>query len=61
MARFKEHNIKVIPVVPSVALAKEWKNWCRCCHFEGMEAGGHIGKLTTMVAYRKSLTLCQFL
>ena len=22
MARFKEHNIKVIPVVPSVALAK---------------------------------------
>ena len=49
MARFKEHNIKVIPVVPSVALAKRMeKIGADAVIFEGMEAGGHIGKLTTM-------------
>lgn len=49
MACFKEHNIKVIPVVPSVALALRMeKIGADAVIFEGMEAGGHIGKLTTM-------------
>lgn len=49
MARFKEHNIKVIPVVPSVALAVRMeKIGADAVIVEGMEAGGHIGKLTTM-------------
>ncbi|MFD1902133.1 enoyl-[acyl-carrier-protein] reductase FabK [Enterococcus termitis] len=49
MARFKEHNIKVIPVVPSVALgARMEKIGADAVIVEGMEAGGHIGKLTTM-------------
>lgn len=46
---WKEHNIKVIPVVPSVALAKRME---RCgadaVIAEGCESGGHIGELTTM-------------
>ncbi|MBO0475042.1 enoyl-[acyl-carrier-protein] reductase FabK [Enterococcus ureasiticus] len=49
MARFKEHNIKVIPVIPSVALgARMEKIGADAVVVEGMEAGGHIGKLTTM-------------
>lgn len=49
MARFKEHNIKVIPVVPSVALGVRMeKIGADAVVVEGMEAGGHIGKLTTM-------------
>lgn len=49
MSRFKEHNIKVIPVVPSVALATRMeKIGADAVIVEGMEAGGHIGKLTTM-------------
>ncbi|MBM7690387.1 2-nitropropane dioxygenase [Enterococcus ureilyticus] len=49
MARFKEHKIKVIPVVPSVALgARMEKIGADAVVVEGMEAGGHIGKLTTM-------------
>lgn len=49
MSRFKEHNIKVIPVVPSVALAARMeKIGADAVIVEGMEAGGHIGKLTTM-------------
>lgn len=49
MARFKEHNIKVIPVIPSVALgARMEKIGADAVIVEGMEAGGHIGKLTTM-------------
>ncbi|MGC3746352.1 nitronate monooxygenase, partial [Enterococcus faecalis] len=41
MARFKEHNIKVIPEVPSVALAKRMENiGADAVIFEGMEAGG---------------------
>lgn len=49
MARFKEHNIKVIPVVPSVALGVRMeKIGADAVIVEGMEAGGHIGKLTTM-------------
>ncbi|MGK0551381.1 enoyl-[acyl-carrier-protein] reductase FabK [Enterococcus faecalis] len=49
MQRFKENNIKVLPVVPSVALALKMEQiGADAVIFEGMEAGGHIGKLTTM-------------
>ncbi|MDR2464927.1 MAG: enoyl-[acyl-carrier-protein] reductase FabK [Streptococcaceae bacterium] len=47
--RFHDAGIKVIPVVPSVALAKRMeKIGVDAIIAEGMEAGGHIGKLTTM-------------
>ncbi len=47
---FKAAGIKVIPVVPSIALAKRMeKIGADAVIAEGNEAGGHIGKLTTMV------------
>jgi len=47
--RFREKGIKVIPVVPSVALAKRLeKQGVDAFIVEGTEAGGHIGELTTM-------------
>ncbi|HMM70548.1 MAG TPA: enoyl-[acyl-carrier-protein] reductase FabK, partial [Gudongella oleilytica] len=47
--RFREKGIKVIPVVPSVALAKRLeKQGVDALIVEGTEAGGHIGELTTM-------------
>lgn len=47
--KFKENGIKIIPVVPSVALAKRMeKNGADAIIVEGTEAGGHIGELTTM-------------
>ena len=49
LERFKEKGIKVIPVVPSVALAKRLeKQGVDALIVEGTEAGGHIGELTTM-------------
>ncbi|AAK81499.1 enoyl-[acyl-carrier protein] reductase II [Clostridium acetobutylicum] len=46
---WKEHDIKVIPVVASVALARRME---RCgvdaVVAEGCESGGHVGELTTM-------------
>lgn len=49
MAQWKAANIKVIPVVASVALAKRME---RCgadaVVAEGTESGGHIGQTTTM-------------
>ena len=49
MARFHEAGITVIPVVPSVALAKRMeKIGADAVIAEGMESGGHIGELTTM-------------
>lgn len=49
MDAFKAKNIKLIPVVPSVALAKRLeKTGADAVIAEGMESGGHIGKLTTM-------------
>lgn len=43
------NNIKVIPVVPSVLLATRMeKLGVDAVVVEGMEAGGHIGELTTM-------------
>lgn len=54
MARFHEAGITVIPVVPSVALAKRMeKIGADAVIAEGMEAGGHIGKLTTMTLVRQ--------
>ncbi|MTI47698.1 enoyl-[acyl-carrier-protein] reductase FabK [Sporosalibacterium faouarense] len=47
--RFKEIGTKVIPVVPSVALAQRMeKLGADAIVVEGTEAGGHIGELTTM-------------
>lgn len=47
--KLHEHNIKVIPVVPSVALAKRMeKLGCDAVIAEGTESGGHVGELTTM-------------
>jgi enoyl-[acyl-carrier protein] reductase II len=50
MPAFKEHGIKVLPIAPSVALAKRLESiGADAIIGEGMEAGGHIGELTTMV------------
>ena len=49
MEKFKAAGIKVIPVVASVALARRMeKDGADAVIVEGMEAGGHIGKATTM-------------
>ncbi|MFA5542371.1 MAG: enoyl-[acyl-carrier-protein] reductase FabK [Bacilli bacterium] len=49
MEKFKEAGIIVIPVVPSVALAKRVARYgADAVVVEGTEAGGHIGELTTM-------------
>lgn len=49
MAKWKEHDIKVIPVVASVALAKRMeKSGSDAIIAEGTESGGHVGQLTTM-------------
>jgi enoyl-[acyl-carrier protein] reductase II len=50
MPGLKEAGIKVLTVVPSVALAKRMESiGADAVIGEGMEAGGHIGDLTTMV------------
>lgn len=49
MPMWKENNVRVIPVVASVALAKRMeKLGADAIIAEGMESGGHIGSLTTM-------------
>lgn len=49
MKRFKEAGTKVIPVVPSVAMAKLMrKDGVDAVIAEGTESGGHVGKTTTM-------------
>lgn len=49
MEMWKAHDITVIPVVASVALARRMqKNGADAVIAEGCEAGGHIGELTTM-------------
>lgn len=49
MKKFKDAGITVIPVVASTALARRMENdGADAIICEGMEAGGHIGKLTTM-------------
>ena len=48
--RFKEKDMKIIPVVSAVALAKRLERLgVDAMIAEGLEAGGHIGELTTMV------------
>ncbi len=50
MGALKERGIKVLPIAPSVALAKRLERMgADGIIGEGMEAGGHIGELTTMV------------
>ena len=49
MAAWKEAGIKVIPVIPSVALAKRMERaGADAVVVEGTESGGHIGENTTM-------------
>lgn len=49
MSKWLEAGIKVIPVVPSVALARKMeKNGAFALIAEGGESGGHVGDLTTM-------------
>lgn len=48
--KFKQHGIKIIPVVPTVSLARRLeKLGVDALIVEGTEAGGHIGELTTLV------------
>ena len=50
MSALKNAGIKILTVVPSVALAKRMESiGADAVIGEGMEAGGHIGELTTMV------------
>jgi len=50
MGALKAAGIKVLPIAPSVALAKRMESiGADAIIGEGMEAGGHIGDLTTMV------------
>ncbi|MBS4536086.1 enoyl-[Clostridium sp. D2Q-14] len=50
ITKLKEVGTKVIPVVPSVALAKRMeKVGADAIIVEGTEAGGHVGELTTFV------------
>ncbi|NTW27905.1 MAG: enoyl-[acyl-carrier-protein] reductase FabK [Coriobacteriia bacterium] len=50
MPALKNAGIKVLPIAPSVALAKRLESvGADAIIGEGMEAGGHIGELTTMV------------
>lgn len=49
IAKLKENGIKVIPVVPSVALARRMENiGVDALIVEGTESGGHVGETTTM-------------
>ena len=50
MAALQEKGIKVLPIAPSIALARRLEQGgADAIIGEGMEAGGHIGDLTTMV------------
>lgn len=49
MEKLKAANIKVVPVIPTVALAKRMeKIGADAVIAEGSEAGGHIGQISTM-------------
>lgn len=49
MTRFKEAGVKVVPVIPSVALARRVEQaGADAVIAEGGESGGHVGELTTM-------------
>lgn len=50
MPALQERGIKVLPIAPSTALARRLEQaGADAIIGEGMEAGGHIGELTTMV------------
>jgi enoyl-[acyl-carrier protein] reductase II len=50
MEMWKASGIKMIPVVPSVAIAKRMvRGGADAVIAEGTESGGHVGELTTMV------------
>ncbi|MFV1951163.1 MAG: enoyl-[acyl-carrier-protein] reductase FabK [Nitrospinota bacterium] len=50
ISSFKERGMKIIPVIPSVALARRLeRQGVDALIAEGTESGGHIGELTTMV------------
>lgn len=50
MLALKAAGIKVIPIAPSTALAKRMESiGADAIIGEGMEAGGHVGELTTLV------------
>lgn len=50
MPKLKAANIKVIPVIPNVNIAKKMEALgCDAVIAEGFEAGGHIGSVSTMV------------
>ena len=50
MSALQEKGIKVMPIAPSIALARRLEQGgADAIIGEGMEAGGHIGDLTTMV------------
>lgn len=54
MPTLKEHDFIVIPVIPNVKVAKKMEDLgCHALVAEGMEAGGHIGSLTTMALTRQ--------
>lgn len=60
IATFHAAGIKVIPVVPSVRLAKRIEAaGADAMVVEGMEAGGHIGKQTTMALMENVLPAVQ--
>lgn len=47
--KLKAHNVKIIPVVPTVSLAKRLeRQGVDAIIAEGTEAGGHIGEIATM-------------
>lgn len=47
--KLKRHNVKIIPVVPTVSLARRLeRQGVDALIAEGTEAGGHIGEITTM-------------
>lgn len=49
ISAWKEAGIKVIPVIPSVAIAKRMERaGADAVIAEGTESGGHIGEITTM-------------
>ncbi|HSQ33631.1 MAG TPA: nitronate monooxygenase, partial [Peptostreptococcaceae bacterium] len=50
MEKLKSVKTKIIPVVPTIALAQRMESLgADAVIVEGTEAGGHIGELTTMV------------
>ena len=60
MAAWKEANVKVVPVVASVGLARMMERaGATAVVAEGTESGGHIGELTTMTLVRRYAAPCR--